>query len=179
MLGLAIIFVTWVTNNIPNKHDLIWISKGGGLFSKGVHPPSRKFNAGQKMIFWLVILGGVSISLSGWALMFPFEYAFFAKTFAFLNNFGFNLPTDLTPIQEMQLSQAWHTMVAVFMIAVILAHIYIGSIGMEGAFDAMGSGEVDVNWAKEHHNLWVEEVLAEEAKADGGKPGEKAPAPAE
>ena len=39
----------------------------------------------------------------------------------------------------------------------IIAHIYIGSVGMEGAIDAMNSGKVDRNWAKEHHNLWVKE----------------------
>ncbi len=56
-----------------------------------------------------------------------------------------------------------HAVVAMLFIAAMLAHIYIGSIGMEGAFDAMGTGEVDLNWAKEHHSLWVEE---EQAKAD-------------
>jgi len=68
-------------------------------------------------------------------------------------------------MQEMQLNQIWHTAVAVFLVAMIIAHIYIGSLGMEGAFDAMGSGEVDLNWAREHHSLWVEEV--ENQEADG------------
>ena len=67
----------------------------------------------------------------------------------------------------MQLSQAWHSILAFAMIVVILAHIYIGSIGMEGAFDAMGDGHVDLNWAKEHHRVWVEEAqkAAPEARA--------------
>ncbi len=164
MAGLVIIFILWVVHNIPNRHDLIWLAKGGGLFTKGSHPPSRKFNAGQKLIFWITILGGASLSLSGWVLLDPFQYAMFAKTFQFLNVFGFSLPTELTPIQEQQLAQLWHSAISLFMIAVILAHIYIGSIGMEGAFAAMGSGKVDLNWAKEHHNLWVEEV--EQAAAD-------------
>ncbi|MCB1473355.1 MAG: formate dehydrogenase subunit gamma [Rhodobiaceae bacterium] len=176
IIGLGIIFVLWVARNIPHYRDLIWMSKAGGLFVKGVHPPSGKFNAGQKVIFWLVILGGVSISLSGWALLFPFEYAMFGKTFEFVNLFGFDLPTQLTPLQEMQLAQLWHSIVAVVLTAVILAHIYIGSIGMEGAFDAMGSGEVDLNWAKEHHNLWVEEVLGEEAFKHAEPPAKAAPA---
>ena len=62
------------------------------------------------------------------------------------------------PIQEQQLNQVWHAIVGVAFIVIILAHIYIGSVGMEGAFDAMGSGEVDANWAREHHSLWVEEM---------------------
>lgn len=174
MAGLAIVFVLWVRHNLPDRYDLIWLAKGGGLLSKHSHPPARKFNAGQKMIFWLTILGGVSLSLSGWALLFPFEYAMFGKTFAVLNIVGFNLPTNLTPMQEMQLSHVWHTIVALFLIAVILAHIYIGSIGMQGAFDAMGSGKVDLNWAREHHSLWVDEEMRK-ARVPAGA---RSPAPA-
>lgn len=164
MAGLALTFVLWVAHNIPNRHDLIWLAKGGGLFSKGSHPPSKKFNAGQKFVFWITILGGISLSLSGWALLDPFQYHMFGKTFEFLNIFGFNLPTDLTLMQEQQLAQVWHAAVSLVMIAVIMAHIYIGSIGMEGAFAAMGSGKVDLNWAREHHNLWVEQVEREMAQ---------------
>ena len=59
MLGLIIITVNWIAHNIPNRLDLVWLSKAGGLFSKGVHPPARKFNAGQKMIFWGCVVLGV------------------------------------------------------------------------------------------------------------------------
>ncbi len=168
MLGLVMIFVNWVRHNIPHPRDLAWLAKGGGVLVKGVHPSAKKFNAGQKIVFWLVILGGASISLSGLALMFPFETAMFAKTFAFLNNFGFNLPTALTPIQEMQYQSLWHSMMALFLICLIIAHIYIGSVGMEGAIDSMTTGDVDMNWAKEHHDLWVEDELGKSPKAPAG-----------
>ncbi len=165
MAGLAIVIVVWIADNFPNRHDLKWLAKGGGLFSKGVHPPAKKFNAGQKIIFWSVVVLGLSISLSGLSLLFPFELPMFAKTFAVLNAtglpqlFGFGeLPTVLGPHQEMQLAQAWHGIVAFVFMAIILAHIYLGSVGMEGAYDAVGTGEVDVQWAKEHHALWYEEV---------------------
>ncbi len=62
----------------------------------------------------------------------------------------------------MQIAQVVHAVVAVLFVAVILAHIYIGTLGMEGAFEAMGTGEVDLNWAKEHHDLWLEDKLAKE-----------------
>ncbi|WP_425405346.1 formate dehydrogenase subunit gamma [Hwanghaeella sp.] len=170
MVGLVLIFVMWVRHNIPDVTDLKWAAMGGGVLVKGVHPPAKKFNGGQKIIFWATILGGVSLSLSGLSLMFPGELpAMFAKTFAALNMIGFNLPTELSPVQEQQLSQLWHTIVALAMIVIIIAHIYIGSIGMEGAFDAMGTGQVDLNWAKEHHSLWVEEV---ERKHAGKMPAE-------
>ena len=172
MAGLALIFVLWVVHNIPNKYDLIWLSKAGGLFSKHSHPPSKKFNAGQKIIFWVTILGGVSLSLSGWMLLDPFQWRAFSGTFEFLNVFGFGLPTDLTLLQEQQLAHIWHSIVGLIMIAVILAHIYIGSIGMQGAFDAMGTGKVDVNWAREHHNLWVDEVEEKERAAASKAPAE-------
>ena len=163
MLGVVLMFILWVRHNIPNRHDLVWLAKAGGLFSKHSHPPSKKFNAGQKIIFWTVVVTGFSLSLSGVALMFPFEVTPWAKTFAFLNTFGLSLPTELTVMQEMQLSQLWHAVLALIVIAVILAHIYIGSIGMQGAFAAMGSGKVDLNWAREHHNLWVEEAERKQA----------------
>ncbi len=169
MLGLIMIFFMWVLENIPNRTDLKWIAVGGGLFKKGVHPPAKKFNAGQKIIFWSVILLGGSISLSGLSLLFPFELPMFAKTFGILNSTGIPellgfgvLPTELTPHAEMQYAQLWHAIVSFVLMAIIIAHIYIGSVGMEGAYDAMGSGEVDEQWAREHHSLWVDEVKAKE-----------------
>ena len=157
MLGLGLAFILWVRHNIPNKLDLKWLAMGGGIFAKGVHPPARKFNAGQKIIFWAVMIGGLSVSMSGIALMFPFQTSMFAETFAMLNSIGFSLPTDFTPLQEQQMNQLWHGVVSLGLMTMIVAHIYIGSVGMEGALDAMNSGMVDRNWAKEHHNLWVEE----------------------
>lgn len=140
MLGLAAMFLIWVAHNIPSRVDWEWIRRGGGLVGKG-HPPASKFNAGQKGIFWAVIIGGTALSVSGIYLLFP---AWAGGVLA---------------------SQFWnivHGVAGVLLIAVILAHIYIGTIGMEGAIGAMTTGEVDLNWAKEHHSLWVEE---EQAKA--------------
>jgi formate dehydrogenase subunit gamma len=70
-------------------------------------------------------------------------------------------------MQEMQLAQVWHAIVGLVLTAIIIAHIYIGTIGMEGAFDAMGSGEVDENWAREHHNLWVRQLEKKDALGQG------------
>ena len=158
MIGLVMIVVLWIRENIPNKHDLIWMVKGGGMFTKGVHPPAKKFNAGQKIIFWLVVLGGTSVSFTGLSLMFPFTIEVFGGTFAILNVFGLDLPTELAPMQEMQLTQLWHALLSLVLIGLIIGHIYIGTLGMVGAFDAMGSGQVDENWAREHHDLWVAEL---------------------
>ena len=168
MVGLVVMLVLWVRHNLPTMVDLQWLAQGGGMFTKGAHPPARRFNAGQKLVFWAVILGGASLSFSGICLLFPFEITPFAKTFAFLNLFGFSLPTQLTPLQETQLALIWHSLAALVMIAIIIAHIYIGSFGMEGAIDAVGTGQVDVNWAKEHHGLWVAELEAE-GKAGRGR----------
>jgi formate dehydrogenase subunit gamma len=168
MLGLVLMFVLWIAQNLPNRYDFIWLAKGGGIFMKDVHAPSKKFNAGQKIMFWLVILAGISVSLSGIMLLWPFQLRMFGPTFAVLNRlFGLDLPTALAPLQEMQLAQLWHAVVGLFLTIVIIAHIYIGTIGMEGAFDAMGSGRVDRNWAREHHDLWVQD-LEERGRLAGG-----------
>ncbi len=166
ILALVMVFVLWVVHNLPSRHDLNWFLKGGGIFGKG-HPPAKKFNGGQKLIFWSVIILGGSIAVSGLALLFPFEFNIFAATFDKMRAIGITelpiygaLPETLTPHGEMQHAQIWHAIVSFVLMGIIIAHIYIGSVGMEGAYDAMGSGEVDLNWAKEHHSLWVEEEQA-------------------
>ncbi|MDB9862839.1 formate dehydrogenase subunit gamma [Litorivicinus sp.] len=162
MGSLVAIFLMWVAHNIPNKLDWDWLKQGGGIIGNA-HPSAQKFNAGQKIIFWMTIIMGASVSVSGLSLLFPFQMPMFAETFALINAVtGSALPAELLPHEEMQLSHLWHAIVAITMIIAIVAHIYIGSVGMEGAFDAMGSGQVDLEWARQHHDLWVEE---EEAKA--------------
>ena len=136
------------------------------------------------MIFWSVILLGGSICLSGLSLLFPFDLPLFAKTFKTLNAIGAPgwigmapLPEVLTPHEEMQFAQAWHAIVSFVLMAIIIAHIYIGTVGMEGAYDAMGSGEVDEAWAHQHHSLWLEDVKAKAASE--GKEASQDATPAE
>jgi formate dehydrogenase subunit gamma len=130
--------------------------KQGGGFIKSKHAPAGRFNAGEKLVFWFALGAGVAVIVSGYLLLFPFY---------------------LTNIAGMQVAQVVHAVVAVLFVAVILAHIYIGTLGMEGAFEAMGTGEVDLNWAKEHHDLWLEDKLAQERSAE--RPGQPTAAPAE
>ena len=173
MAGLALSFVLWIKDNIPGPIDVMWLLKGGGMFTKGSHPPAKKFNAGQKILFWLIMLCGVSISLSGLELMFPFQFALFGKTFGVLAQWGLGVPTAATAMQEMQFASAWHAIMALALICVIFAHIYIGTLGMQGAFSAMGSGQVDENWAKEHHSIWAAKVIAERDAAETTAPADR------
>jgi len=138
-IGVVLIFLMWIGGNIPNQVDIDWAKRGGGILGHD-HPPAYRFNAGQKAIYWIVVVGGGLVALTGYQLMFPFY---------------------LTGIEGMQLAQIVHSIVAVLFVAAMLGHIYIGTIGMEGAFEAMGSGTVDVNFAKEHHSLWLEEQNAQ------------------
>ena len=149
MLGLVIMFLIWIKDNIPGKLDWQWLKQGGGILSEGKHPPARRFNAGQKGIFWIVIIGGALMSVSGWFLLFPY------------------IPANVT---TMQFWTVIHAVIAMLFITAMMAHIYIGTVGMEGAFDAMGTGEVDLNWAKEHHSLWVEEEQAKGHAPSGSTP---------
>ena len=137
-LGVVLIFLMWIAGNIPNRVDFQWLKAGGGIVGQE-HPPAQRFNAGQKLIYWIVVLGGGAAAATGYLLLFPFY---------------------VTDIAGMQIAQVIHSVVAMLFIAAMLGHIYIGTIGMEGAFEAMGTGEVDVNWAKEHHSLWVDEEQA-------------------
>jgi formate dehydrogenase subunit gamma len=171
MIALVMVFVMWVWHNLPDRTDLTWLRYGGGLVGKK-HPPAKKFNAGQKLIFWSVIVLGASASASGLSLLFPYDLPLFGHTFAFLNDTGLPqaigfgaLPVDLAPQEEMQYAQLWHAIVGFVMMAIILGHIYIGTLGMEGAYDAMGDGEVDENWAEQHHSIWLEKVRENERRS--------------
>ncbi len=147
-LGVACMLFLWVKHNIPDQTDLEWIKEGGGIIGDK-HPPAGHFNAGQKGTFWIVVLGGVTMAISGYILLFPF--------------YG-------TGIAGMQWAEMFHGVVGVLFMATILAHIYIGTLGMEGAFEAMGTGEVDLNWAKEHHRLWVEDEMRGKTASSVAKP---------
>ncbi|HZQ13704.1 MAG TPA: formate dehydrogenase subunit gamma [Pseudolabrys sp.] len=140
-IGVILMFLMWVGENFPTAADGEWLSEGGGMFDKEdkTHPPAWKFNAGQKILYWLVIFSSVAMMISGFILMFPFYGGL--------------------SVGGMQLAEVFHGVIAMLFIALILGHIYIGTIGMEGAFDAMSDGNVDLNWAKEHHSLWVEEEM--------------------
>ena len=137
-IGVVLMFLMWVASNLPTRVDVEWIKHGGGMFG-GEEPPAYKFNAGEKLIFWIVVIGGGAAATTGYLLLFPF--------------YG-------TGIASMQLAQVVHSVVGVLYIASLLVHTYMGTIGTEGAFEAMATGDVDVNWAKSHHSLWYEEEIA-------------------
>jgi formate dehydrogenase subunit gamma len=140
VIGLVTIVTLFFKDNIPGKVDLQWLKQGGG-FIKSKHAHAGRFNAGEKAVYWGALLSGIAVIASGYVLLFPFYW---------------------TDIAGMQVAQVVHAIIAVLFIALILGHIYIGTLGMEGAFEAMGTGEVDLNWAKEHHDLWLQQKLAED-----------------
>lgn len=141
-----LMFVTFVKDNFPKAHDLTWLAKFGGLIS-GEHVPSDRFNAGEKVWFWLgVTLMGVVASVTGFILNFP----------------NFEQGREL-----MQTAHVIHTIAAVLYLAMALSHIYLGTVGVEGAYQAMRTGYVDESWAKEHHDYWYRDAVAEN-KSGGG-----------
>ena len=146
-IGVVLMLLIWISKNFPTRVDIEWLKRGGGMFGHD-HPPAYKFNAGQKLLFWIVMVASAVMIVSGYALMFPF--------------YG-------TTLDQMQNAQIFHAVVAMLFVALMLAHIYLGTLGMEGAFESMVDGNVDVNWAREHHSLWAEQELGQGA-------GRKAPA---
>lgn len=149
-IGVVLMFLMWVGKNFPTKADVTWFKMAGGMGKDQPHAPAYKFNAGEKLLYWLVSLGGAAMIVTGFILLFPFYY-------------GLN-------VANMELAQVFHAVVGVLFVTLILAHIYLGTLGMEGAFESMSEGTVDLNWAKEHHNLWVQDEMARTKGAGQARP---------
>jgi len=143
ILALLWMFIKFVRGNFFQIVDLKWIFKLGGFF--GGHVSSSQFNFGEKSWFWMVILVGIVMSATGIALEFPWLF---------------------DDLRWLQLSTILHAGGAILLISVAIGHIYVGTIGMEGSIDSMLKGEVDENWAKEHHDLWYEEATGKPANEE-------------
>jgi formate dehydrogenase subunit gamma len=138
-ISLVVVIVTFIRDNLPRKEDVTWLVKGGGLIS-GQEVASHRFNAGEKVLFWAgVFVLGIVVVLSGLTLdkLLP----------------GINYDRS-----TMQISHMIHAVSTLLMMAMFLGHIYMGTLGMHGAFDAMKTGQVDETWAKEHHELWYQDI---------------------
>lgn len=138
---LLVIIVTFARDNVPRAVDWLWIRKAGGLFS-GQEVPSHRFNAGEKLIFWGgVFVLGLTVVASGLVL-------------------DQLVPGLLYTRGTMQLGHMVHAIAAVLMMCAFLGHIYLGTIGMRGAYRAMRDGTVSDAWAREHHQLWYDDIRA-------------------
>jgi formate dehydrogenase subunit gamma len=150
-VSLVVVFVTFVKDNLPSKEDLVWLLKGGGLFS-GVEVPSHRFNAGEKVLFWagVLFLGAVVVA-SGLVL-------------------NMLIPGLVYERATMQIANMVHGVASLFMMAMFIGHIYMGTLGMRGAYKAMREGYVDETWAKEHHELWYDDIKAGKIPAQRSAP---------
>lgn len=141
LAGVFLEFVTWVSNNIPHKRDLKWLKNMGGMIGSGPRPPTGKINGGEKAWFWLMVIFGTTVGITGVILDFPI--------------WGQDRFT-------MQVSHVIHATAAVLFVTASFGHIYMGTLGSQGAFEGMWKGKVDKAWAKQHADLW----LAEKTKGD-------------
>lgn len=140
-VSLLVVIFTFVKDNLPAREDIRWLLKGGGLFS-GQEVPSHRFNAGEKVVFWAgVFFFGLIVVGSG----------------LFLDKL---VPSVDYTRANMQVAHMLHASAAALMMALFLGHIYLGTIGMKGAYKAMKTGYVDETWAKEHHELWYDDIKA-------------------
>lgn len=141
VVSLVIVFITFIKDNLPQAGDGAWLRKAGGLFG-GQEMPSHRFNAGEKVVFWLgVFVLGALVTVSGLVLD--------------------QLIPAVAPVRgNMQIANMVHSIAAVLMMCLFLGHIYLGTIGMKGAYRAMREGYVDEQWAREHHALWADDVRA-------------------
>jgi formate dehydrogenase subunit gamma len=151
---LVFVLLKWWRKSLLNKVDIQWFLKLGGMVGKykGTHPSAGFSNGGEKAIYWLLIVFGTFAAISGLILDFPI----FGQT-----------------RRDMELSNLIHMFSALILICGFIFHIYIGLFGMEGALEGMVTGKVDETWAKEHHDLWYEEMKAqgniEPANQKGGE----------
>jgi len=154
IVAIPWMFIRYVRDNGIGVDDFKWFWNIGGFF-KGHEYPSHRFNAGEKVQFWvvMVILSSVAV-VSGLILVFP--------------NFGQGR-------EAMQISNTIHMISAYLAIALSLVHIYLGTIGVKGAYSAMRYGYVDEDWAKHHHLRWYEDVAAGKAREQFAEPGEGPP----
>jgi formate dehydrogenase subunit gamma len=136
LLSLIMMVISFARRNIYEKGDLTWLLKGGGFIGKG-HVSGGFFNMGEKSWYWMVILVGLVIAVSGLVLVSP--------------NFGQGRVI-------MEISHVVHVFAAIILIAVSIGHMYMGSIGTEGSLEAMKSGYVDINWVAAHHDRWARQV---------------------
>lgn len=152
VVGVLLEILFWIRHNIPNATDFKWFAKGGGMFGKS-HPSAGRMNGGEKLWFWIICTVGVAVCVTGLIMDFP--------------NYGFSR-------EDMQLANLIHAVTGLVWVAVAFGHIYIGTAGTEGSLEGMTTGRVSVEWAKQHHDLWYEEVkhTAEDtgrAEAPAGK----------
>ncbi len=141
-IGVFAMLLFWVKHNIFNSTDMAWFAKGGGIFSKA-HPSAGKLNGGEKVWFWIVIFVGlIAVCGSGLVLI------------GWMAQLGLVNETRAT----MQLAHQVHSIASIIWIVVFFGHAYIGTLGTEGALEGMTTGRVSVEWAKQHHDLWYEEV---------------------
>ncbi len=138
-VSLVIVIVTFVRDNFPEKGDLNWLLKAGGMFSDH-EVKSGRFNAGEKVVFWSgVFVLGLVVVASGLVM-------------------DKLVPGLVYERSTMQITHMVHISAAVLMMVVFMGHIYLGTLGTEGALEAMTTGYVDETWAKEHHELWYDDV---------------------
>ena len=150
-VSLVIVFFTFLKDNMPSKGDLAWLLKGGGIL-QGKEVPSHRFNAGEKLVFWGgVLFLGVIVVASGLVL-------------------DKLIPGLIYERSTMQIANMIHGLSTVLMMAMFIGHIYIGTIGMQGAYQGMRTGYVDETWAKEHHEYWYDDVKAGKIPAQRSEP---------
>ena len=148
IVATLIFIVLFIRDNLPRAYDFKWFAKSWAYLTGKAHVPSGRFNAGEKVWFWGgVVVLSVIVAWSGLILLFP--------------NF------DQTRA-VMQQAHIWHAVAAVIYIALSLGHIYLGTLGVEGAYQAMRTGYVDEVWAREHHEIWYHEVKSGSRAAAGG-----------
>jgi formate dehydrogenase subunit gamma len=150
-VSLVVVIVTFIRDNFPQKGDLRWLLRLGGLLS-GNELPSHRFNAMEKVVFWVgALLLGVIVVGSGLVM-------------------DKLIPNLVYERQTMQVTHMIHATAAALMLVILFVHIYVGTVGFRGAYTAMRRGYVNDAWAQEHHAYWYEDIKAGKVPTQRSKP---------
>lgn len=136
---LGLFFRLW-RDNVMNDADKEWRAHSGDMLrgDKKKMPPVGKYNAGQKMMFWVTALSLLVMLVTGVMFWRPW----FAPVF---------------PIAVQRAAVLLHSVAAVILILSTIVHVY-AAIWVKGSVRAMTRGTVTDAWARQHHTLWHEQM---------------------
>jgi len=139
LLFISMFFRFWKLN-IITAVDKEWLSRVGEMVNRDDHnmPEAGKYNGGQKLLFWLLVICMALLLVSGIVIW----RAYFSALF---------------PIGVIRLASVAHAASAAFMIGLIIVHIY-AAIWTRGTIRAMLYGTVSRAWAKQHHPAWFKQM---------------------
>jgi formate dehydrogenase subunit gamma len=153
LFAIAVIpmFLMWVKDALFNFDDVKWMMIVGGYLSKEKKPiPAGKFNAGQKMWFWIATLGGIAMIVTG-AMMYLLDFDMSMLTSM----------TGLSQIDLLRLAAILHNVVGFAVVALFITHVYMSLFAIKGAVHSIIDGHMEEEEVKILHSSYYKKLQKE------------------